>query len=81
MNELDKDVIDTLQGLSKFGILGEVSIDFADYALATKLASLSIPLKNTKFEAVLNVSSHCSLHHRTFTLVTLIFHCMNNLSD
>ncbi|KAK1353333.1 Keratin, type I cytoskeletal 18 [Heracleum sosnowskyi] len=43
-------------GLSKFGALGEVSIDFADYALATKLASLSLLLKNTKFEAVLNVT-------------------------
>ncbi|KAL8101930.1 uncharacterized protein LOC141683710 [Apium graveolens] len=43
-------------GLSKFGVLGEVSIDFADYALATKLSSLSLPLKNTKFEAVLNVT-------------------------
>ncbi|WOG81231.1 hypothetical protein DCAR_0100376 [Daucus carota subsp. sativus] len=42
-------------GLSKFGLLGEVSIDFADYALATKICKLSLPLKNTKFEAVLNV--------------------------
>lgn len=43
-------------GLSKFGLLGEVSINFADYALATKLSSLSLPIKNTKFEAVLHVT-------------------------
>ncbi|KAK1352831.1 Early endosome antigen 1-like [Heracleum sosnowskyi] len=43
-------------GLSKFGLLGEVSINFADYAVATKLSSLSLPIKNTKFEAVLHVT-------------------------
>ena len=58
--KFDRNVLETLQGLSKFGLLGEVSIDFADYALATKICKLSLPLKNTKFEAVLNVSSYCS---------------------
>ncbi|KAL8106779.1 uncharacterized protein LOC141671523 [Apium graveolens] len=43
-------------GLSKFGLLGEVSINFADYAMETKLSSLSLPIKNTKFEAVLHVT-------------------------
>ncbi|KAL1828387.1 hypothetical protein DCAR_0207592 [Daucus carota subsp. sativus] len=41
---------------SKFGILGEVSFDFANYAGAKKLTSLSLPLKTAKFEAVLHVS-------------------------
>lgn len=43
-------------GLSKFGLLGEVFIDFANYAVATKLSSVSLPLKTAKFEAVLHVS-------------------------
>lgn len=41
---------------SKFGILGEVSFDFANYAGAKKLTSLSLPLRTAKFEAVLHVS-------------------------
>ncbi|KAK1374398.1 NT-C2 domain-containing protein [Heracleum sosnowskyi] len=41
---------------SKFGILGEVSFDFANYASTKKLTSLSLPLKTAKFEAVLHVS-------------------------
>ncbi|MFS7916676.1 putative NT-type C2 domain-containing protein [Helianthus anomalus] len=41
---------------SRFGSVGEVSIDFASYAEATKLSSLSLPLKNANSAAVLHVS-------------------------
>ncbi|KAA8520807.1 hypothetical protein F0562_011480 [Nyssa sinensis] len=43
-------------GSSKGGVFGEVSIDFANYAEATKLSSVSLPLKDAKSEAVLHVS-------------------------
>uniref|UniRef100_A0A5B6ZIB4 Putative myosin-9 isoform X1 n=2 Tax=Davidia involucrata TaxID=16924 RepID=A0A5B6ZIB4_DAVIN len=43
-------------GTSKAGLFGEVSIDFANYAEATKLSSVSLPLKNAKSEAILHVS-------------------------
>lgn len=43
-------------GSSKGGVLGEASIDFSSYAEATKVALVSLPLKNSKTEAVLNVS-------------------------
>ncbi|XP_076930681.1 uncharacterized protein LOC143595583 [Bidens hawaiensis] len=41
---------------SRFSCVGEVSIDFATYAEATKLSSLSLPLKNANSSAVLHVS-------------------------
>ncbi|KAI7744389.1 hypothetical protein M8C21_013842 [Ambrosia artemisiifolia] len=37
-------------------IVAKVSVDFASYAEATKLSSLSLPLKNTNSAAVLHVS-------------------------
>ncbi|XP_076953285.1 uncharacterized protein LOC143627321 [Bidens hawaiensis] len=40
---------------SRFGCVGEVSVDFASYAEATKLSSLSLPLKNANSSAVLHV--------------------------
>lgn len=43
-------------GSSKGGVLGEVSIDFADYAEATKPNSVSLPIKNSNSDAVLHVS-------------------------
>ncbi|XP_024993463.1 myosin-11-like [Cynara cardunculus var. scolymus] len=43
-------------GSSIFGVVGEVSVDFASYAEATKLSSLSLPLKNAKSTSVLHVS-------------------------
>ncbi|KAJ1411830.1 NT-type C2 domain [Sesbania bispinosa] len=43
-------------GLSKASSFGEVSIDFSDYAEATKLSSVSLPIKNSHSEAVLHVS-------------------------
>ncbi|KAH6818226.1 hypothetical protein C2S51_001829 [Perilla frutescens var. frutescens] len=43
-------------GSSKGGVLGEASIDFSNYAEATKVSLVSLPLKNSKTEAVLNVS-------------------------
>ncbi|CAJ2676613.1 unnamed protein product [Trifolium pratense] len=43
-------------GLSKASIFGEVSIDFADYAEATKISSVSLPIKNSNSDAVLHVS-------------------------
>lgn len=44
------------KGSSKAGLVGEVSIDFADYAEATKPSSVSLPLKNSNSGAVLHVS-------------------------
>ncbi|XP_023752790.1 uncharacterized protein LOC111901145 [Lactuca sativa] len=41
---------------SRFGGVGEVSIDFASYVEATKLFSLSLPLKSANFAAILHVS-------------------------
>ncbi|XP_044476208.1 myosin-11-like [Mangifera indica] len=43
-------------GSSKAGFLGEVSIDFADYAEATKVSTVSLPLNNSRSKAVLHVS-------------------------
>ncbi|KAJ4832028.1 hypothetical protein Tsubulata_010276 [Turnera subulata] len=43
-------------GLSKSSLVGEVSIDFADYADSTKAFTLSLPLKNTKTDGILHVS-------------------------
>ncbi|KAA8522386.1 hypothetical protein F0562_013253 [Nyssa sinensis] len=42
-------------GSSKAGLFGEVSMDFGNYAEATKPSSVSLPLKNGKSEAVLHV--------------------------
>ena len=44
-----------VQGLTRPGLLGEVSIDFAKYAEATKPFSASLPLQNSN-SAVLHVS-------------------------
>nr|XP_043607599.1 myosin-11-like [Erigeron canadensis] len=41
---------------SIFGVVGEVSIDFSTYAEATKLSSLSLPLKYAKSTGLLHVS-------------------------
>ncbi|PIN05076.1 hypothetical protein CDL12_22386 [Handroanthus impetiginosus] len=43
-------------GSSKSGVIGEASIDLANYAEATKVSLVSLPLKSSKMEAVLNVS-------------------------
>ncbi|KAL4602783.1 hypothetical protein ACB092_10G078600 [Castanea dentata] len=43
-------------GSSKAGAIGEVSIDFAEYAEATKPSSVSLPLKNS------NTNSNAVLH-------------------
>ncbi|KAF9689359.1 hypothetical protein SADUNF_Sadunf01G0084100 [Salix dunnii] len=43
-------------GSSKNSLVGEVSIDFADYAEATIPSTVSLPLKNSKSEGVLHVS-------------------------
>ncbi|KAL3362264.1 hypothetical protein AABB24_014911 [Solanum stoloniferum] len=43
-------------GSSKAGLVGEASIDFSSYADATKVSLVSLPLKNSKSEAVLHVS-------------------------
>lgn len=44
-----------VQGSSKASVLGEVSVDFAEYSEATKATSVSLPLKNSS--AVLHVST------------------------
>ncbi|GER44555.1 myosin heavy chain-related protein [Striga asiatica] len=43
-------------GSSKSGAVGEVSIDFSNYAEATSVSYVSLPLKNSKSEAMLHVS-------------------------
>ncbi|KAL3833512.1 hypothetical protein ACJIZ3_008248 [Penstemon smallii] len=43
-------------GSSKAGFTGEASIDFSIYAEATKVCLASLPLKNSKTEALLHVS-------------------------
>lgn len=42
--------------MSKAGFVGEASIDFADYAEATKASTVSLPLKYSRSKAVLHVS-------------------------
>ncbi|CAA0842219.1 Myosin heavy chain-related protein [Striga hermonthica] len=44
-------------GSSKSGVIGEASIDFSNYAEANKVSMVSLPLKCSKPEAVLNVCS------------------------
>ncbi|KAL3619105.1 hypothetical protein CASFOL_036675 [Castilleja foliolosa] len=41
---------------SKSGVIGEASIDFSNYAETTKVSKVSLPLKCSKMEAILNVS-------------------------
>ncbi|KAK7318267.1 hypothetical protein RJT34_02966 [Clitoria ternatea] len=43
-------------GLSKASSFGEVSIDFTEYAEATKLSTVSLPIKSSQCDAVLHVS-------------------------
>ncbi|GER38860.1 myosin heavy chain-related protein [Striga asiatica] len=43
-------------GSSKSGVIGEASIDFSNYAESNKVSMVSLPLKCSKPEAVLNVS-------------------------
>ena len=43
-------------GLSKASSFGEVSVDFAEYADATKPSTVSLPIKNSHCDAVLHVS-------------------------
>ncbi|KAL3652655.1 hypothetical protein CASFOL_002336 [Castilleja foliolosa] len=41
---------------SKSGVIGEASIDFSNYGETTKVSMVSLPLKCSKMEAILNVS-------------------------
>ncbi|EPS69111.1 hypothetical protein M569_05650, partial [Genlisea aurea] len=43
-------------GSSKFGVIGEASLDLSKYVEQRKVTLLSLPLKTSKSEAVLNVS-------------------------
>ncbi|GKU95291.1 hypothetical protein SLEP1_g8668 [Rubroshorea leprosula] len=43
-------------GSAKGGLIGEASVDFADYVEAIKASALSLPLKNSTSKAVLHVS-------------------------
>ncbi|XVE64866.1 hypothetical protein DITRI_Ditri07aG0136100 [Diplodiscus trichospermus] len=43
-------------GLGKGGLVGEASIDFAAYAEAIKISTVSLPLKNSNSKAILHVS-------------------------
>ncbi|XP_042067349.1 uncharacterized protein LOC121810663 [Salvia splendens] len=43
-------------GASKGGVLGEASIDFSNYVELNKVSLVALPLKNSKTEAVLNLS-------------------------
>ncbi|EOA19066.1 hypothetical protein CARUB_v10007731mg, partial [Capsella rubella] len=43
-------------GSTKSGVLGETSIDFADYVEAVKTCNVSLPLQNSNSKAMLHVS-------------------------
>ncbi|KAM0978701.1 hypothetical protein TB2_014294 [Malus domestica] len=43
-------------GSSKGSVLGEVSVDFADYAEATKSSCVALPLKNSNSNAIMHVT-------------------------
>ncbi|XP_060207097.1 uncharacterized protein LOC132634932 isoform X1 [Lycium barbarum] len=43
-------------GSSKAGLVGDASIDFSSYADANKVSLVSLPLRNSKCEAVLHIS-------------------------
>ncbi|EPS66074.1 hypothetical protein M569_08704, partial [Genlisea aurea] len=43
-------------GLSKSGVIGEASIDMSKYVEAEKVTTVSLPLKGSKSEAILNIS-------------------------
>ncbi|XP_048446095.1 myosin heavy chain, cardiac muscle isoform-like [Pyrus x bretschneideri] len=43
-------------GSPKGSVLGEVSVDFADYAEATKSSCVALPLKNSNFNAIMHVT-------------------------
>ncbi|KAI4343260.1 hypothetical protein MLD38_027788 [Melastoma candidum] len=43
------------QGSGRGGLVGEVSVDLADYAEATEGASVALPLKNSSSDAILHV--------------------------
>lgn len=51
----------SMQGLSKAGSIGEVSINFADYVDTTKPSSVSLPIRISHSDAVLHVSNFCAL--------------------
>jgi hypothetical protein len=59
-------------GLSKASIFGEVSIDFADYAEATKISLVSLPIKNSHSDALLHVSVWSIQFSVFFFFTTLI---------
>jgi hypothetical protein len=44
-------------GSTKSGVVGETSIDFADYVDAIKTCNVSLPLQNSNSKAMLHVSS------------------------
>jgi hypothetical protein len=65
-------------GLSKASIFGEVSIDFADYAEATKISLVSLPIKNSHSDAVLYVgvwSIQFSVFSFFTTLISIFLIC------
>lgn len=43
-------------GSSKVGVVGEASIDFSNFAEASKISSVALPLKNSKSGAILHIS-------------------------
>ncbi|XP_010533684.1 PREDICTED: myosin-13 isoform X2 [Tarenaya hassleriana] len=43
-------------GSSRSGLVGEASIDFADYAASTKAFNISLPLRNSNSKAMLHVT-------------------------
>lgn len=45
-----------MQGSTRGGLVGETSIDFADYADATKTCNVCLPLQNSNSKALLHVS-------------------------
>ncbi|XP_010441281.1 PREDICTED: myosin-11-like isoform X2 [Camelina sativa] len=49
-------IVSSTTGSSKSGVLGETSIDFADYVDAVKSCNVSLPLQNSNSKAMLHVS-------------------------
>ncbi|KAJ7010693.1 leucine-rich repeat-containing protein [Populus alba x Populus x berolinensis] len=74
-------------GSSKNSLVGEVSIDFADYAEATIASSVSLPLKNSKSEVLhdgplINASHNSGLNgnNRTSSGSDITMSCSESIS-
>ncbi|KAJ7292260.1 hypothetical protein O6H91_22G055300 [Diphasiastrum complanatum] len=46
-------------GVSRSGVLGEATINFADYVTATSPVAVALPLKNCSYGTTLHIKLHC----------------------